>query len=145
MSDRDHLTPAPHLLKDGRQQGPPTRVVASDSGRSLRVMPEACVPHDARGSLPLTPLFNDKNGDGLAPSQNKAGMARDDVMIRIDAASWQHGYDTALSGMPSWLGRRNLAAEIDSWSWISGYIEGEAARQKRGSQGTSKLDTNREY
>ena len=107
--------------------------------RSLRVMPEACVPHDARGSLPLTP------GDGLAPSQHKAGKARDVVMLRIDAASWQQGYDAALSGVPSWLGRRNLAAEIDSWSWISGYIEGEAERLERGSQATSKLDANREY
>ena len=121
----DHVPPAPM-----RQQGPPTRVAASDSRRSLR---------DARGSLPLTP------GDGLAPSQHKAGKARDVVMIRIDAASWQQGYDAALSGVPSWLGRRNLAAEIDSWSWISGYIEGEAARLKRGSQATSKLDANREY
>ena len=121
----DHFPPAPR-----RQQDPPTRVAASDSRRSLR---------DARGSLPLTP------GDGLAPSQHKAGKARDVVMIRIDAASWQQGYDAALSGVPSWLGRRNLAAEIDGWSWISGYIEGEAARLMRGSQGTSKLDANREY
>ena len=121
----DHVPPAPR-----RQQGPPTRVATSDSRRSLR---------DARGSLPLAP------GDGLAPSQHKAGKARDVVMIRIDAASWQQGYDAGLSGVPSWLGRRNLAAEIDSWSWISGYIEGEAARPMRGSQATSKLDANREY
>ena len=72
-------------------------------------------------------------------------QSRNDAMIRVDAASWQQGYDDALSGVPSWLGRRNLAAEIDSWSWISGYIEGEAARLKRGSQATSKLDANREY
>ena len=118
MSDR--IPPAPM-----RQQGPPTRVAASDSRRSLR---------DARGSLPLTP------GDGLPQRQS-----RDDVRIRVDAASWQQGYDAALSGVPSWLGRRNLAAEIDGWSWISGYIEGEAARLMRGAQGTSKLDANREY
>ena len=72
-------------------------------------------------------------------------QSRDDALIHVDAASWQQGYAAGLSGVPSWLGRRNLAAEIDSWSWISGYIEGEAARLKRGSQGTSKLDANREY
>jgi hypothetical protein len=72
-------------------------------------------------------------------------QSRDDALIHVDAASWQQGYAAGLSGVPSWLGRRNLAAEIDSWSWISGYIEGEAARLKRGSQATSKLDANREY
>ena len=72
-------------------------------------------------------------------------QSRDDAMIRVDAASWQQGHAAGLSGMASWLGRRNLAAKIDSWSWISGYIEGQAARLMRGSQATSKLDANREY
>ena len=101
----------------------------------IRSSPPPC----ANRALPLTP------GDGLAPSQHKAGKTRDDVMIRVDAASWQQGYDAGLSGMPSCLGRRNLAAEIDSWSWISGNIEGEATRLMRGSRATSKLDPNREY
>ncbi len=56
----DHVPPAPK-----RQQGPPTRVAASDSRRSLR---------DARGSLLLTPR------DGLPQRQS-----RDDVRIRVDA------------------------------------------------------------
>ena len=112
MSDRDRRPPAP-----SRQQAPPTRAAASDSRRSLR---------DARGALPLTP------GDGLAPSQNKAGKARDDVMIRIDTASWQQGFDAGLSAL--WSDRHTLAASIDRWSWISGYIEGDAARLTRGSR-----------
>ena len=65
------------------------------------------------------------------------------VMIRIDAASWQLGYDAGLSA--NWSGRKTLSASIDRWSWTSGYIEGEAARLTRGSQATSKLDANREY
>ena len=125
----DHFPPAPHLPKVGRQQGPPTRVAASDSQASLR---------DARGSLPSTPLFNDKEGDGLPPRQS-----RDDVMIRVDTASWQRGFDAGLSA--NWSGRQTLVASTDRWSWVSGYIEGDAARQKRGSQATSKLDANREY
>ena len=70
-------------------------------------------------------------------------QSRDDAMICVDAASWQLGFDAGLSA--NGAGRRNLDAEIDGWSWISGYIEGEAARLKRGSQATSKLDANREY
>ena len=114
----DHFPPAPR-----RQQDPPTRVAASDSRRSLR---------DARGSLPLTP------GDGLPQRQS-----RDDAMIRVDGPSWQQGYDAGLSA--NWSGRLTLAASIDRWSWVSGYIEGDAVRLTRGSRATRKLDANREY
>ena len=113
----DHVPPAPK-----RQQGPPTRVAASDSRRSLR---------DARGSLPLTP------GDGLPQRQSR------DDMIRVDAASWHQGYDAGLSA--NWSGRQTLAASLDRWSWVSGYIEGNAVRLTRGSPATRKLDANREY
>ena len=126
MNNRDRLPPAPcSSQEDGRQQGPPTRVAASDSRRSLR---------DARGSPPLAP------GDGLPQRQG-----RDHAMIRVDGPSWQQGHDAGLSGVPYRSSRRALAAAIDSWSWISGYIEGEAERLKRGSRATSKLDANREY
>ena len=121
MSDR--LPPVSHLLKDGRQQGPPTRVATSDSRRSLR---------DARGSLPLTP------GGGLPQRRS-----RDDAMIRVDGPSWQQGYDAGL--LAHWSGRQTLAASIDRWSWVSGYIEGDAVRLTRGSRATRKLDANREY
>ena len=127
MSDRDHVPPAPK-----RQQGPPsrqrrasstTRVATSDSRRSLR---------DARGSLPLTP------GGGLPQRRS-----RDDAMIRVDGPSWQQGYDAGL--LAHWSGRQTLAASIDRWSWVSGYIEGDAVRLTRGSRATRKLDANREY
>ena len=65
------------------------------------------------------------------------------VMIRVDAAGWQLGYDAGLTA--NWSGRKTLSASIDRWSWTSGYIEGEAARLNRGSQATSKLDANRKY
>ena len=114
----DHVPPAPK-----RQQGPPTRVAASDSRRSLR---------DARGSLPLTP------GDGLPQRRS-----RDDVMIHVDGPSWQRGFDAGL--VANWSGRQTLAVSVDRWSWVSGYIEGDAVRLKRGPQATRKLDANREY
>ena len=117
MRDRDPPAPV-------HQQAPPTHAAARHE-RALR---------DARGSLPL-----------MTGTASRTGRARREAIIRIDAACWQLGYDAGLSGVPSWLGRRNLAAETDSWSWSSGYIEGEAARLKRGSQATSKLDANREY
>ena len=70
-------------------------------------------------------------------------QSRDDVMIRVDAASWQQGHAAGLSA--NWSGRQSLSASIDRWSWTSGYIEGEAVRLNRGSQATSKLDVNRKY
>ena len=73
----------------------------------------------------------------------RTGTPGGEAAIRVDAASWQQGYAAGLSA--NWSGRLTLTASIDRWSWVSGYIEGDAARLKRGSQATRKLDANREY
>ena len=78
-----------------------------------------------------------------APTATRTGTARAEAAIQVDAASGQQGYDAGLSA--NWSGRLTLAASIDRWSWVSGYIEGDAVRLKRGSQATRKLDANREY
>ena len=78
-----------------------------------------------------------------APTASRTGTARGEAAIQVDGPSWQQGYDAGLSA--HWSDRQTLAASIDRWSWVSGYIEGDAARLKRGSQVTRKLDANREY
>jgi hypothetical protein len=78
-----------------------------------------------------------------APTASRTGTARGEAAIQVDGPSWQQGYAAGLSA--HWSGRLTLAASIDRWSWVSGYIEGDAARLKRGSQATRKLDANREY
>ena len=78
-----------------------------------------------------------------APSASRTGTARGEADIQVDAASWQQGYDAGLSA--NWSGRQTLAASLDRWSWVSGYIEGNAVRLTRGSPATRKLDANREY
>ena len=78
-----------------------------------------------------------------APTASRTGTARGKVAIQVDGPSWQRGFDAGL--VANWSGRLTLAASIDRWSWVSGYIEGDAARLKRGSQATRKLDANREY
>jgi hypothetical protein len=82
------------------QQAPPARAAASAS-KPLR---------GARGALLLT------TGTGCSPH---------DTSLRQDPCSWQPGY---------WAGYLDLSAcpfpagSVESWSWISGYIEGKAAR-----------------
>src|SRR5215475_2941169 len=89
--------PVPPVPVD--QQAPPARAAASGS-KPLR---------SARGSLLLT------TGTGCSPH---------DTSLRQDPCSWQRGY---------WAGYLGLSAcpvpagGVDSWSWISGYIEGKAA------------------
>ena len=78
-----------------------------------------------------------------APTALGTGTTRREAVIRIDAISWQQGYDAGLAANRS--RRQALAATIDRWSWASGYIEGDAVRLKRGAQATRKLDANREY
>ena len=74
---------------------------------------------------------------------SRTGKAHGEVAIQVDGPSWQQGYDAGLS--ENWSGRLALPASIDRWSWVSGYIESDAVRLKRGSQATRKLDANREY
>ena len=101
MSAENRIPPAPV-----GQQAPPTRAASPDSGRSFG---------DACGSLPLT---------------TGTGSHRDRVIIRIDGPSWQQGYDAGLRGVPYRCGQ--TAPDIaDRWSWISGYIEGQARRYQQ--------------
>lgn len=48
--------------------------------------------------------------------------------VKIDAASWQAGYDAGKTGRPSYPPPPN----VDHLSWHSGYIEGQAKRQAPG-------------
>ena len=109
------------------------RAAASDSCRSLRVMPKACVPHDAHGSLPLT--------SGTACHRAKP---HEDKILRQDADSWRQGYKAGLSGEPL-SARPYPVGTIASWSWHSGYIEGKAARLASVKNTTIKLDESRQY
>jgi ribosome modulation factor len=47
--------------------------------------------------------------------------------IEIEKESWQAGYDAGLNGEPN-----EPAKETEALSWFSGYIEGDAERQKIG-------------
>jgi hypothetical protein len=82
------------------QQAPPARDAAS-AARARRA---------ARGSLLLT------TGTGDTPH---------DKSLRQDRCSWQQGYRAGCLGLSAWP---LLASTAESWSWISGYIEGKAAR-----------------
>ena len=52
-------------------------------------------------------------------------------MIREDQAAWRQGYDAAWHGEPC---RSPSGSFASGWSYVSGYIEGQAARA-RGIQG----------
>jgi ribosome modulation factor len=82
------------------QQAPPARAAASGS-KPLRV---------ARGSLLLT------TGTGSSPH---------DTSLRQDPCSWERGYRAGCLGLSDCP---FPAGAAESWSWISGYIEGKAAR-----------------
>jgi hypothetical protein len=82
------------------QQAPPARAAASGS-KPLRV---------ARGSLLLT------TGTGDTPH---------DRFLRQDGCFWQGGYRAGCLGLSACP---FPAGTAESWSWISGYIEGKAAR-----------------
>lgn len=82
------------------QQGPPARDVASAT-RARRV---------ARGSLLLT------TGTGCSPHETS---------LRQDPCSWERGYRAGYLGLSDCA---FPAGAAESWSWISGYIEGKAAR-----------------
>ena len=49
--------------------------------------------------------------------------------MRQDARSWQEGYQAGLRGTEH-RARRYPAGTTESWSWSSGYIEGNAVRLK---------------
>jgi ribosome modulation factor len=82
------------------QQAPPARAATSNS-KPLR---------GARGSLLLT------TGTGCTP---------DDTSLSQDPCAWQRGYRAGYLGLSACL---FPAGSVESWSWISGYIEGKAAR-----------------
>jgi ribosome modulation factor len=78
----------------------PMRAATSDSRRSLRAA------HGLRRD----------------PSQT-------DKILKQDVRSWHEGYRAGVRG----AGNRacpHQAASTESWSWASGFIEGEAARLK---------------
>ena len=85
------------------QQVPPARAAASAMG-ALR---------DARGSLLLT------TGTGC-----RCGTPHDRI-LRQDPSSWLQGYRAGRLGVST---APFPASTVDNWSWISGYIEGKAAR-----------------
>jgi hypothetical protein len=89
------------------QQAPPARDAAS-AARARRV---------ARGSLLLTTGTDDTPHDRS---------------LRQDHSSWQHGYQAGCLGLSA---RSFPAGTAESWSWISGYIEGKAARVARRKSG----------
>ena len=70
--------------------------------------------------------------------------APDEKVLAINPARWQQGHDTGLSGLP-FLAARNAAATCDRWSWVAGFIEGNAARLNRVAEATTKLDVNRQH
>jgi ribosome modulation factor len=82
------------------QQAPPARDAAS-AARARRV---------ARGSLLLTTGTGDTPHDGS---------------LRQDLCSWQRGYRAGCLGLSACP---FPAGTAEGWSWISGYIEGKAAR-----------------
>jgi hypothetical protein len=50
--------------------------------------------------------------------------------MRQDARSWDEGYRAGRRGL-SLAARRYPVGTTESWSWSSGYIEGDAARLKK--------------
>ncbi len=105
------------------QQVPPTHAAARHRG-ALRV---------TRGALLLT------TGTAYRRSQPHGRK-----VLSQDAHCWDEGYAAGLSGL-----RLPLcpypAGTTGSWSWHSGYIEGQAARLSRVETATIKLDGTREY
>ena len=61
--------------------------------------------------------------------------------MRQDERFWNEGYRAGLRGM-SLAARRHPVGSTASWSWSSGYIEGNAARLKNRQQ---ILDGNNEH
>ena len=53
--------------------------------------------------------------------------------MRQDARFWNEGYRAGLRGM-SLAARRYLVGSTASWSWSSGFIEGNAIRLKNRQQ-----------
>lgn len=47
------------------------------------------------------------------------------MLFRMDAEAWQRGFDAGKSGLPS---EGFLQERRDRYAWVSGYIEGKAAR-----------------
>ena len=92
------------------QQVPPARAAACD-GKPLR---------GARGSLLLT--------TGTGSRRDKSP----DWILELDERAWEEGYRAGR------LGKSDSTGPYHPWSlkarsWISGYIEGKAARNKIGS------------
>jgi ribosome modulation factor len=118
MTLKHNLPPAPV-----GQQVPPAHAAARHKG-ALRV---------ARGALLLT--------TGTA---SRRGQPQGTAVLTQDARSWDEGYAAGLSGMRS-SSCPYPAGTTESWSWVSGYIEGKAARLNRVETATIKLDGIREY
>ena len=118
MSKARTQTPAPV-----HQQGPPTRLAASDSLRSLR---------DARGSLPLM------TGTACVGASPKDAKPRKEI-----ARCWYEGYRAGRRGEPM---RANPYATgtDESWSWVGGHIEGKDRREKDARR-LADLDGTREH
>jgi ribosome modulation factor len=92
------------------QQVPPARAAAWD-GKPLR---------GARGSLLLT---------------TGTGSRRDtspDWILELDERAWEEGYRAGRLGISDSTGPYHPRC-LNALSWISGYIEGKAARNKIGS------------
>jgi hypothetical protein len=93
------------------QQVPPARAAACD-GKHLR---------DARGPLLLT---------------TGTGSRRDtspDWILELADWAWEEGYRAGRLGIHHSKGPYPPNQNLKSLSWISGYIEGKAARNKTGS------------
>lgn len=50
------------------------------------------------------------------------------MRLRLDDASYRAGCDDGLSGSPSKSQKELTLTGLDEWSYLSGYIEGEARR-----------------
>jgi ribosome modulation factor len=93
-----------------RQQAPPACAAACD-GKPLR---------GARGSLLLTTGTGSRRG--TSP----------DWILELDERAWDEGYRAGRLGISDSSGP-HLPRSLKALSWISGYIEGKAARNKIGS------------
>ncbi|MCY1297026.1 hypothetical protein D9M69_447710 [compost metagenome] len=51
-------------------------------------------------------------------------------MLRLNAWAWQQGHDCALAG-GSGAQCPYSARSHEAWSWVSGWIEGDARRRQR--------------
>jgi ribosome modulation factor len=88
------------------QQVPPARAAACD-GKPLR---------GARGPLLLTT----GTGSRRDTSQNR--------ILRLDERAWEEGYRAGRLGISDSTGPYHPNQNLKGLSWISGYIEGKAAR-----------------